>query len=253
MQDKKNIVNTSGNPDYAVAFKMPTEGNEVRAKVIAVEWAASKHGYLKPRCKIEPVRLAGVTVTYATCHNAAFVRDNGVGPGAEIILVRSGDVIPYITKVVKKVKPSLPSVKEFGDWGWNATDVDIVLVNAQDNDNVKIKQINHFFRTLEVENFSEGLVARFYEHGYDTIEKILEMRKKDMLSIDGIQARMADKIFNNIHEVIDNEVYLPSLMDASGLFGRNFGTKRFIPILDEYYPKILKWEKLATRNRSYVS
>ena len=245
MQDKKHAANTSGNPDFAVAFKMPTADNEVVAKILEVEWAASKHGYLKPRCRIEPVRLAGVTVTYATCHNAAFVRDNGIGPGAEVVLTRSGDVIPYIVKVVKKVKPSLPSVKEFGAWEWNETEVDIVLKDASSNDDVRVKQINHFFRTLEVENFSEGLVARFYEHGYDTVEKILSMTKADMLKVDGIQQRMASKIHDNIHNVIDNEVYLPSLMDASGIFGRNFGTKRFEPILDAYYPKILKWKVSA--------
>ena len=243
MQDKKNPANESGNPDFAVAFKMASEGNEAIAEVVRVEWNASKHGFLKPRCEIKPVRLAGVTVKYATCHNAAFIRDNGIGPGAQVKITRSGEVIPYILDVVKKVKPSLPSTKEFGDWEWNETEVDIVLSNPVENDSVAVKQITHFFRTLEVENFSEGLVARFYEHGFDTIEKIIKMKKSDMLKVEGIQARMAEKIYKNIHDALE-DVYLPSIMDASGIFGRNFGTRRIEGIMDEYYPDVMDWGKM---------
>jgi NAD-dependent DNA ligase len=242
MQDKKNPVNTSDNPDYAVAFKMASEGNEVVAEVVRVEWNASKHGFLKPRCEIKPVRLAGVTVKFATCHNAAFVRDNGIGPGAQVKITRSGEVIPYILEVVKKVKPSLPSVKEFGDWEWNETEVDIVLADPVANDSVAVKQVTHFFRTLGVENFGEGLVARFYDSGFDTIEKIIKMKKSDMMKVEGIQDRMAAKIYNNIQEALE-DVYLPSIMDASGIFGRNFGTRRIEGIMDEYYPEVMGWGK----------
>jgi NAD-dependent DNA ligase len=94
---------------------------------------------------------------------------------------KRGDIIPYIEKVVKSAKkPQFPNKEEFGEYDWNSTGVDLVLTNPELNETTAVKRINHFFRTLDVENFSEGLVARFYEHGYDTIEKILSMTKAEM-------------------------------------------------------------------------
>lgn len=90
---------SSINPMYSKKFKVNSE-EETVATVKNIHWQPSKHGYLKPRVEIEPIELDGVTVTYATGHNAKFIRDNKIGPGAKIHIVRSGQVIPYIVKTV---------------------------------------------------------------------------------------------------------------------------------------------------------
>ena len=96
------------NPDHAFAFKMVLSDQVAEAKVVHIEWNPSKDGYLKPRVQIEPVELGGVTITYATGKNASFIEKNKIGIGAIIELVRSGDVIPDIKKVVVPAKKSLP-------------------------------------------------------------------------------------------------------------------------------------------------
>ena len=58
-------------------------------------------GYIKPRLLVEKVRLVGVDIT-RTAFNAKYVKDNNLGPGAIIKLVRSGDVIPHILDVLKE-------------------------------------------------------------------------------------------------------------------------------------------------------
>ena len=84
----------------------------VEAKVLDVLWTPSKDGYLKPRVRIEPVNIGGVTIEYATAFNADFVEKNKLGVGAVIQLVRSGDVIPHIMAVIsqatKAKMPDLP-------------------------------------------------------------------------------------------------------------------------------------------------
>lgn len=90
---------SSINPMYSKKFKINSE-EETIATVVNIHWQPSKHGYLKPRVEIEPIELDGVTVTYATGHNAKFIRDNKIGPGAKIHIVRAGQVIPYIVKTV---------------------------------------------------------------------------------------------------------------------------------------------------------
>lgn len=74
----------SKNPEHAFAFKMVLSDQIVEAIVIDVLWSPSKDGYLKPRVKLQPVNIGGATIEYATAHNAAFVRDNGLGVGSVV-------------------------------------------------------------------------------------------------------------------------------------------------------------------------
>ena len=71
------------------------------AKVVDVIWTPSKDGYLKPRVRIEPINLGGVTIEFATGFNGAFIKDNKIGIGATIEIIRSGDVIPHIKAVTE--------------------------------------------------------------------------------------------------------------------------------------------------------
>ena len=73
------IRNTSGNPTYAFAFKVRLDKNIVKATVEEVEWNVSKWGILKPRIRIIPINLNGVTITYTTGFNAKYIVDNNIG------------------------------------------------------------------------------------------------------------------------------------------------------------------------------
>lgn len=232
--DRNNPLNTSGNPDWGRAFKQTSEDDIVQTTVTNVEWNPSKNTLLKPRVQIVPVRLSGAKVSFATGFNAKFIIDHGVGPGAVIRITRSGDVIPHILEVVKKVKPQLPS-KEF-QYEWNKTKVDFVLKNAEEFDDYHVKRMVHFFKTIGVEYFSEGLVARFMEHGYDSIKSLLKAKVGDFMEIEGIQDKMANKIYTNIQTNIKN-VPLAKLMDATGIYS-NLGERRIQMVLD-VYPNIL--------------
>lgn len=99
LRSKIQPKNDSLNPEYAIKFK--ENAAAVSVTVTHVEWNVSKHGYLKPTVVYEPVNIQGVTCTRATGFNAGFVISNGIGPGAVINIVRSGDVIPTIVCVVK--------------------------------------------------------------------------------------------------------------------------------------------------------
>ena len=107
-----------GNPDYAFAFKMVLSDQVAEAKVVDVIWTPSKDGYLKPRVQIEPINLGGVRIEYATGFNGSFIYDNKVGFGATIELIRSGDVIPHIRKVVV---PALEAQMPLVPFKWNST------------------------------------------------------------------------------------------------------------------------------------
>jgi NAD-dependent DNA ligase len=224
----------TGNPEHAFAFKMVLSDQIAEAKVVDVIWQASKDGYLKPRVQIEPIRLGGVTIEYATGFNGAFIESNKIGVGAVIEMIRSGDVIPYIRKVVvPSDEPKMPSVP----YKWNNTHVDVLLENLEDDDNVKEKNITGFFRGIEVDGLSSGNVKRIIAAGYDTIAKILKMSVADFLKVEGFKDKTATKLYEGIQQKISS-VSLITIMSASNMFGRGFNDKKIELILGGY-PDVL--------------
>ena len=224
----------SGNPDHAFAFKMVLSEQMAEAKVVDVIWSASKDGYLKPRVRIEPIKLGGVTIEYATGFNGKFIEENKIGIGALIQIIRSGDVIPHIKSVTMQAEqPKMPLVP----YKWTNTHVDIVLENAGDDITVREKNITAFFVSLEVDGLSSGNVKRIMTAGFDTIAKILKMTKTDFKTVEGFKEKMIEKVFNGIHEKVGKATLL-DIMVASNLLGRGLGQRKLKPILEKY-PDIL--------------
>ena len=227
-------LRTSGNPEYAFAFKMVLSDQVAEAKVVDVIWQASKNGFLKPRVRIEPISLGGVKIEYATGFNGKFIQDNKIGIGAVITMVRSGDVIPYIKSVTTPAeKAHMPLVPYI----WNKTNVDVILENPHEDAGVKEKNITMFFTTLEVDGLAKGNVKKLYKSGKKTVADILKMSSADFEIIEGFQKKTADKLFNSIREKIANATLL-DIMVASGKLGRGLGERKITPIL-QAYPDIL--------------
>ena len=223
-----------GNPEHAFAFKMVLSDQMAEAIVTDVLWTPSKDGYLKPRVRIEPIQLCGVTIEYATGFNGAFIRDNKIGIGATIQLIRSGDVIPHITAVtVPAEEGKMPTFP----FKWTSTNVDIMLENPSEDPIVKQKNIAGFFVGLGVEGLSSGNITRLINAGYDSVPAIIKMNVQDYLKVDGFKDKMANKIYNGIQSKLE-EASIIKLMSASNIFGRGLSEKKFIVILTEL-PDIL--------------
>ena len=223
-----------GNPEHAFAFKMVLSDQIAEAIVTDVIWTPSKDGYLKPRVQIEPLNLGGVKIEYATGFNGAFIRDNNVGCGATIQLIRSGDVIPHIKSIIVcSAVPKMPDVP----YQWNATGVDVMLINAAEDPTVKEKNITGFFKGIEVDGLGGGNICRIVESGYDTVPKILNMLVTDFLKVEGFKDKMATKVYTGIQEKLSG-ANLVTLMAASNIFGRGFSDKKLELILSEI-PDIL--------------
>jgi DNA ligase (NAD+) len=221
------------NPQHAFAFKAILDDQISEAIIKKIIWTASMDGYLKPKIEITPINLLGTVIKFATAFNAKFIVDNKLGPGAIIKIIRSGDVIPYIKEVIKSAKkPQMPDQPYI----WNKTMVDILLKN-KDSDDVNIKIIEHFFKTLEVKYIGEGIITKLVENGYNTIENILEADEEDLKCIDGLGDTIITKIFDSIKQSLKN-TNLYTFMAASHLFGRGLG-RRKIKLVTDVIPNIL--------------
>jgi NAD-dependent DNA ligase len=228
----------SGNPDHSFAFKMVLSDQIAETHVVGVEWNASKDGYLKPRVRLDPVKLGGVTIEYATGFNGEFISKNRIGVGAIVKIIRSGDVIPYIKEVTAPAEHTMmPTVP----YRWNDTHVDILLENIEDDEGVREKLITAFFKTLSVDGIGPGNVKKMIRAGFDSIPKILHMTEEDFLKVGGFQLKTAQKLQENIHVAIDRATVV-DLMVASNKFGRGFGNRK-VELIMESYPDVLKPEE----------
>ena len=240
--DDKIYPRVSGNPEHAFAFKMVISDQMAECKVVDVLWAPSKNGLLKPRVRIEPVHLCGVTIEYATGFNGKFILDNGIGIGALIQIVRSGDVIPYITGVtVRAEKAKMPEQ----NYTWSETCVDVILVNFSEDSTVREKNATGFFTTLEVDGLSSGNIKRLFKAGYDSVAKILKMSKADFETVDGFKDKSAEKISQSIRLKV-GEASLLQILVASNKIGKGLAEKKIQPIL-EAFPLILSSCETAER------
>ena len=83
-------------PKWAVAYKYPPEEKET--KLISIDIQVGRTGVLTPTANLEPVRLAGTTVSRATLHNAQFISDRDIRIGDTVILRKAGEIIPEIIR-----------------------------------------------------------------------------------------------------------------------------------------------------------
>ena len=225
------------NPEHSFAFKMVLSDQIAEAKVVDVIWTPSKDGYLKPRVRVEPIHLGGVTIEYATGFNGAFIQENKIGVGALIQIIRSGDVIPHIKSVTVPAEiAKMPDVS----YKWNATNVDVLLENIEDgniNHVVQLKLITGFFKGIGVDGLGEGNVERIINAGYNSIPLILKMNKEDFLKVEGFKEKLATKIYEGIKIKLE-EASIVTIMSASNIFGRGFSETR-LEIIISNLPDIL--------------
>lgn len=95
---------TAKAPRWAIAYKFPAERKET--KILNIEVQVGRQGTLTPVAIMEPVRLAGTTVSRATLHNEDEIRKKDVRVGDTVIVQKAGDIIPEVVSVVKGKRPS---------------------------------------------------------------------------------------------------------------------------------------------------
>ena len=219
----------SGNPCWARAFKSPQFEQSAITTITGITWNISKQGYLKPTLHIEPVRLDGVTVSNVTGNNARFVKDMGLGVGAQIRVVRSGMVIPLVKEVIEPVEFQMPDIQNIG---WNENEVE--LMTLTETDEQRFKQLVSFFEILEVENAGEGVFAQLWDAGYQSVKAILNLKPSDMEKLEGFGKRKAEIVYNAIQSKIKG-VQLSKLQHATGIF-KMLGSKKLL-LLEEFKEK----------------
>lgn len=247
MHNKQHNRVTEGNPPYGFAFKSIHTMAKAEVIVQSIEWNLSKDGYLVPTVLFGSVFLGGVSIQRATGFNAKFISDNKIGPGSKIVIMRSGDVIPYIHEVLQPSETGEPQMPDV-PYVWNDTEVNIMIPedHKKDNSELQLKNLEHFIKKIEIVGLGPGNIKKLYEAGFTTPKALFSATAKDLLKVDGFQAKTADKIFTAIQAKKGNLTCL-QLMEASNTLGRGMGGKK-LELITNAFPTILANRYVPTIN-----
>ena len=200
---------TSKFPRWAIAYKYPAA--QAATVVGAIEVQVGRTGKLTPVAHLDPVSLAGATVSRATLHNEEEIARKDVRIGDTVIIERGGEVIPKVVRVVEERRPAgasawtppercpacgTPAVKPEGE-------VDRRCPNASCPAQVE-ERLKHFARreAMDIEGLGDALVHQLVESGmvrdFADLYQVGEKRP-ELLGLE----RMADKSADNLLEQIE--------------------------------------------------
>jgi DNA ligase (NAD+) len=169
----------ASNPKDAYAFKMPTDDQRAQTIVKEVEWASSRTGNWIPRIRFEPVKIGTATIEYATGFNGQFIKENGLGPGAVIIVRRSGDVIPTVESVLTPCQEGWQDPPN-GNWDWDENGVHCIDTSEEETPEKLALEMEHQLVSLGIEGISKVTAKKLVVGGLKTL---LDVSKADVAKL----------------------------------------------------------------------
>ena len=104
LAQRQTLGSTAKFPRWAAAYKYPPEVKPSRLTDIVIQ--VGRTGVLTPKAVLEPVRLAGTTVTSATLHNQDFIAEKDIRIGDTVLVRKAGEIIPEVLSVVMDKRPA---------------------------------------------------------------------------------------------------------------------------------------------------
>lgn len=184
---------TSHHPRWAIAFKFAAK--QAKSKLLKVEFQVGRTGAVTPVAKIEPVALAGVTISSISLHNEDFITEKDIRLHDTVVVERAGEVIPYIvgidaTKRTGEEKPiefprncpscNSPLVKPEEEAVWRCDNADCPAQTEE--------RVIHFVSkdAMDIEGLGRSIIIDFIERKYiQNIEDIYRLPYHEILQLEG--------------------------------------------------------------------
>lgn len=232
-------------PRWAMAFKFPAE--EVTTTVKDVIWQVSRTGKLNPLAIVEPVDIAGVTVSRATLSNYSEILRKDIKINSRVFIRRSNDVIPEILGVAEHTADSrdiLPPDKCPACGGdVEKSGVFYKCKNFNNCITAIVSQITHFASKdgMDIDGLSDKTIELLYNEG--KLRKFSDLYKLTKEDLDGLEGFKDKKISNLINAIQTSKITtLDRFLFAIGI--TNIGKKTARQLSDAY--KTLERVKEAT-------
>lgn len=188
-------------PRWAHAFKFPAD--EAETVVESVSYQVGRHGHITPVANVTAVSLAGTTVRRATLHNFEYCKENGIGVGSRIVIIKSGDIIPKVIAVKSKGTAIRPLKRCPVCGGATAQDNAYLTCTNTDCDAKITIKLSHWCSrgVMDIRSLGYETLVKLYEDlGVKSIYDLYKLTKKKLLSVEGIQDKSANNILSEIEK-----------------------------------------------------
>ncbi|MFH1016849.1 MAG: NAD-dependent DNA ligase LigA [Pseudomonadota bacterium] len=217
---------TSKYPRWAIAFKYEAERAETRVLDIRVQ--VGRTGVLTPVADLEPVLLAGTTVSHASLHNAEEIERKDVRIGDRVVIEKAGEIIPQVVQVLKddrsgkERKFQMPSKCPDCGGPVGKTDEEEVATRCLNGFScpAQLKEAIRYFatrRAMNVDGLGPALVDQLVDQGLvKDPSDLFSLKFEDLAGLE----RMADKSAQNIQDALEvsrKNATLARLLTAIGI------------------------------------
>jgi DNA ligase (NAD+) len=177
---KARMGATSHHYRWQIAVKR--KGQTAETVVESVQWQVGRTGNVTPVLEVSPVNLSGATIRRVTAHHAGMVDKRRIGPGSRIEIIRSGEVIPKLERVLSaseqvELPQKCPACDHDLHWKGDFLRCGYTRCPAQ-----IVQRISHWFRVLgSADWFGIKTIEKLVAQGVDTLEKIYDLDTPDFV------------------------------------------------------------------------
>lgn len=233
---REKIGYTEKFPKWAIAYKF--EAQELTSKVIGITWQVGRTGKLTPVCEIEPIELAGATVTHATLNNYDDIIRKDVAIGSRVFVRRSNEVIPEILGVAEHSQNSQkiekPLVCPCCHTKLVYDDINIFCPNELCPDRI-VNKLAHFAskNAMNIEGLSDKTILQLFKVlNVTKVSDLYKLQNSDLSILEGFKEKKINNLLNSIQK--SKNVTLDRFIYSLGINGvgsktakdlaRHFGT-----------------------------
>ncbi len=204
---QEEFGSTSKAPRWAIAYKYPAM--QATTKLLDITIQVGRTGALTPVANLEPVLLAGTTVSRASLHNEDEIERLGIKLGDHVLIEKSGEIIPQVLKVIESRRVGTETSYEFPEvcpvCGFDAERPEGEAVTRCVNPDcpAKIKGRLSYFasrKAMDIEGLGEVLIEQLVDKGLVT--NVADLYSLDLETVAGLE-RMAEKSAQNLIDQIE--------------------------------------------------
>jgi DNA ligase (NAD+) len=224
---------TQHHPRWAIAYKF--RAKQATTKLMDVVYQVGKIGTITPVAKVEPVHLAGVTVSSISLHNEEFIESKDLHLGDTILIERAGDVIPYVVKALPELRDGSEQKIAFPKFcPVNDQEQKIELVKMEDEAAWRCpncicgkqdlqKMIFHVSKpAMDIDGFGKSYVELFYNMGW--LKDLADIYQLDYSKVAELEG-FGEKSVDNLKAAIEKAKNQPLHRLLHSLSIHHLGTK----------------------------
>jgi len=222
LEVQDQLGNTSHHPRFKMAYKYA--GDSKKTIINDISWQVSRNGILTPIANVEPVDLGGAKISRVTLHNYGQVKSHNLKSGDQIMIIRSGEVIPKFLSVVKEGDNefTFPSLCPSCNNEVEVHDIRLMCLNKKCPVRVR-EEILNFISKIGIEDLSEKRLSEMMKMKLvNSIPDLFRLKKEDLLNLDKVKDKLANKLLDSIEKAKKNDLitFLSSLGIRGGAYNK---------------------------------